>query len=463
MRPVALNRKYLPYAVVLSLAASAALLPTPTRGVTLGNIATQSSLGQPLRVVIPVRLAKGETLNPACVKLVADNSNGDAPQIVTARVSLEQEATNPRLVITSANAMREPAGRLSIQAGCGSTMRRDYVLLFDPAALEAPTRIATADADEAPWTRVRREPAPARVIPTTVVATATSVPLSAWGTPVETAPLPAKPSVVALRSTVEPVPAPHEAALIESASKVPRDMVTLASTGRSGGGMFIQEAAAASLPVAAVTAPTIAPAAAAPARVASQSLPSSLPLSNVSPHRSSGSAAVAVWHQMWPYAAAIFGSMALLVVGFAAHRRFSPTASWMDPKARASLKGETQAGVAPTFAHFGAMTEPAPRRPRSSINLSLQTEEATGASELDTLLQDIQSDIIDERSIKDAYRAVAEDSGMDMGTISILKAIADAERDLQIGSPEPAQMALDHALDDELLTVPNVPTGVRFG
>ncbi len=236
-------------------------------------------------------------------------------------------------------------------------------------------------------------------------------------------------------------------------------MVTVAPTKSSGGSMFIQEAAAASLPAAAITAQSVAPAAAAPVRVAAQSLP----LANVGPHRSSGSAAVAVWHQVWPFAAGIFGSMALLVVGFAAHRRFAPKASWMDPKGRTSIKGETQAGMSPTFAHFGAMTEPAPRTPRVAIDLPLQADEATGASELDTLLQDIQSDIIDERSIKDAYKAAAEDSGMDIGTISILKAIADAERDLQIGAPEPAQAALDHALDDELLTVPNVPPALRFG
>jgi hypothetical protein len=408
VRSVALNRKYLPYAVALTLAASAAIVATPTRGVTLGNIVSQSTLGQPLRVVIPVRLGQGETLNAACLKLVADNSPGEAPQIVTARVSLEQEGSNPRLVVSSANPMREPAGRLSIQAGCGSTMRRDYVLLFDPAALESPAKVAAADVDDAPWTRVQRQPAPVRVIPTTVVAAAPALPHSVWGVPVETEPLPAKPAVVAMRATDEPAPAPREVAPpVAPVSNVPRDMVTLAPAKSSGGGMFIQEAAAASLPVTAVAASGVAPAAAAPVRVAAQSLP----LANVGPHRSSGSAAVAVWQQVWPFAAGIFGSMALLVVGFAAHRRLRPTASWMDPKGRTSMKGETQAGVSPTFAHFGAMTEPAPRSPRAGrIDLSLQTEEAPGASELDTLLQDIQSDIIDERSIKDAYKAAAEDT-----------------------------------------------------
>jgi hypothetical protein len=50
-----------------------------------------------------------------------------------------------------------------------------------------------------------------------------------------------------------------------------------------------------------------------------------------------------------------------------------------------------------------------------------------------------------------------------MGSDSILKAIAEAERDLQIGAPEPNQTALDNALDHDLMTVPNVPNRVRFG
>jgi len=462
VRSVALNRKYLPYVVALSLAASAALTPAPAHGMTLGNIVSQSSLGQPLRVVIPVQLGHGEALNTACIKLVADNRAGEAPQIVTARVNLDQDTTNPRLIITQASMMNEPAARISLQVGCGSTTRRDYVLFFDPAALQPPTAVASADEDPA-YTRLARPRATAvaaakaaQPAPAPVQVATSALPHSTWGVPVElvTPVRETKPAVVAQAAPVEPKPAAPVVVAETASNAGPRELVTLTSS--SGSGMFIQEAAAANLPRA-LAAPTVASANAAP-RVASQSLPLA------SPAQRNSTSATAVWSQVWPFAAVIFGSMALAVVGFTLHRRYSSVASWMDPEARESLKGDTQAGATQaTFAHFGAMTEPAQRTSRAPLEFPARADSNIEVSELDTLLQDIQADIIDERTIKNAYRAVADEDGTDMGSASILKAIADAERDLQIGAPEPRQVALDSALDNDLMTVPNVPKGIRFG
>jgi len=473
VRSVALNRKYLPYAVALSLAASAALMPAPVHGITLGNVAAQSSLGQPLRVEIPVHLGPGETLNTACLKLVADNHAGEAPQIVTARVSVDTEGATPRVILAQAAMMNEPAARISLQVGCGNTTRRDYVLFFDPAALQPPAMLASADEDPA-YTRMPRqraassaiaaakmapsETAPSAAAPVQVATSA--LPHSTWGVPVElVSPVrETKPPVVAQAAPVEPKQT-APVVIADSASNAgPRELVTLTPT--SGSSMFIQEAAAANLPARALAGPTIATAnAAVQPRVATQSLPLAGP-----PQRNSTAAATAVWTQVWPFAAVIFGSMALAVVGFKLHRRFSSVASWMDPKARESLKGETQAGATQaTFAHFGEMTEPAARASRSPLELPARADSNMEVSELDTLLQDIQADIIDERTIKNAYKAMADEGSTDMGSASILKAIADAERDLQIGAPEPRQAALDHSLDNDLMTLPNVPKGIRFG
>jgi hypothetical protein len=458
VRSVALNHKYLPYAVALSLAASAALMPAPVHGMTLGNIAAQSSLGQPLRVVIPVQLGQGETLNTACLKLVADNRAGGAPQIVTARVSIDMEGASPRVIITRAAMMDEPAARISLQVGCGNTTRRDYVLFFDPAALQPPTMVASADEDPA-YTRMPRQPAASAIAvakaapsaPAPVEVATSALPHSTWGIPVElVSPVrESKPPVVAQAAPVEPKQAAPVVIAENTSNAGPRELVTVAST--SGSSMFIQEAAAANLPARALAATTVATANAA----------QSLPLAG--PAQRNSASATAVWAQVWPFAAMIFGSMALAVVGFTLHRRFSSVASWMDPKARESLKGETQAGATQaTFAHFGAMTEPAQRASHSPLELPARADSNIEVSELDTLLQDIQADIIDERTIKNAYRAVADEGSTDMGSASILKAIADAERDLQIGAPEPRQAALDHSLDNDLMTVPNVSKGIRF-
>src|SRR6059058_2943995 len=106
-----------------AFAALAGVLIQPglVSALALGNIALQSSLGQPLRVVIPVALTDGETLNAACLKLVRDSAPG-APQLLTGRVSVERSAANTRLIVTTARPVEEPALRLSMQASCADSM-----------------------------------------------------------------------------------------------------------------------------------------------------------------------------------------------------------------------------------------------------------------------------------------------------------------------------------------------------
>ena len=438
MRTVALNRHALPFA--LALVAAALFVPAPVHGVTLGNVASLSPLGHPLRVVIPVALSAGEALHIVCVKLVADNSAPGAPQIVTGRVSLEQSTTGPRLVITSPKSVSEPALRLALQVGCDSTTRRDYVLFLDPPNSESPSVLAAADTEEPSWTRVTRESvAVVSALPRQTVAVASALPPTTWGVPVPTSPTIA---AVPPKTLEKVVPEPKiEPPVVVAAT--PRELTTVSS-----GGGFISEAGASSLP-------SRAP---APKATSSQSYP----LSTQGSWRSQPQPpTVSVWQLMWPYALVIFGTMGLALVASLLHRRHAIKTSWMDPKSRESLKGETQAGVAQsTYAHFGGMTVAAKVKPRAPLKLPV-SEPATDATELDTLLHDIQADMIDERSVKEAWKSAAGDSPMDLGTDSILKAIAAAERDLQIGAPEPSQLAMDSALDNDLMTVPNAPKKVR--
>jgi hypothetical protein len=441
VRTVALNRHTLPFA--LALVAGALFIPVPVHGVTLGSVSSLSPLGNPLRVVIPVALSSGEALNIACVKLVADNNAVGPPQIVTGRVSLEQASTGPRLVITSRNSVSEPALRMAVEVGCGSTTRRDYVLFLDPPNSESPAVLASADTEEPAWTRVTRERvAAAPALPRQAVAAASPLPPTTWGTPVPTSPVIAE---ARPKATEKIAPETKPEAQVAAAPVAPRELIQVSS-----GGSFISEAGASSLtPVTSVP------------RTASNP---SYPLTGQGAWRSQPQPpSVSVWQVMWPYVLVIFGTTILALVATVVHRRHTVKTSWMDPKSRTSLKGETQAGAAQaTLAQFGAMNETGQKR-RVPAKLPPIPEPSAEVSELDTLLQDIQADMIDERSIKDAWKSAAGDSPTDMGRESILNAIAAAERDLQIGAPEPMQVALDRALDNDLMTIPNVPKGVRFG
>ena len=452
MRSVALTRQGFPFA--LALLAGALLAHGSARGVTLGNVASLSGLDRPLRVVIPVSLSAGETVNAACIKLVADNSPG-APQILTARVNLEQGATNPRLVITTASAVHEPALRLNVQAGCGSTSRRDYVLLLDPPALQSPTMVASADADEPIWL-ARRADTPSKRPSTNPqpIAVTKSEPdiasrLPNWGTPVATGPVtPSRSMTEAAPKNVDARPAGPVAIAAPPTQLAPREFVNMVG----GSGAFIPEASAAPLTprAAPVTSPTTA---------LRQSTPQSIPLIT-RPQQPQISPALVLWQQSWQYVAAAAALLFLGLGAFIMRRRVS-AASWFTKANRLSLKGETQAGLAPaTFAHFGVMTEPVSIKPRVPITQPmLPPQQSAPDPELDSLLVEIQSDMIDEKAIKDAWREAATDAASDIGTASILKAIAAAERDLDIASPDDGgHFEMDTTLEGDPVTLPNLPS-----
>jgi hypothetical protein len=163
-----------------------------------------------------------------------------------------------------------------------------------------------------------------------------------------------------------------------------------------------------------------------------------------------------LWTQTWPYAAVLLSIGAMALTAFAKRRRLVVPA-W-GATTLISGKSPTQTtGSANTFAHFAAMTEPAPIMLRA-ITFPAVPEEETYDASLDTLLQEPELDVdgIDEHVIRKAWATAATEGAADIGTDSILKAIAAAERDLQISPPEPAQAAIDKALDDDLMHGPKL-------
>jgi hypothetical protein len=163
-----------------------------------------------------------------------------------------------------------------------------------------------------------------------------------------------------------------------------------------------------------------------------------------------------LWTQSWPYGAVLLSIGAIALTAFA-KRRGIVAPSWSAAAVNNFSKSPMQtSAVANTFAHFGVMSEVAPKALRQIARPPV-IEDPIHDANLDTLLQapDVDEvDGIDEHVLRKAWAALATEGAADIGTDSILKAIAAAERELHISPPEPAQAAMDNALDDDLLRNP---------
>lgn len=393
-----------------------ALLAAPfALALSLGDAAQQSSLGQPLRVVVPIAAPDGQSLNAACVHVIADAAGGSGPpRLLTGRVTIDRSASGPQLLVTTTRPVNEPVVRLAVQAGCVGTTRRDYVLLLDPAAVGAKASVAQRSADTAP-----------------VLAAAAAAPLAVMKAT-------ARPAPAFVRVAAE-APAVASAAPTIAAVEAARQPTIMLSS--PGGSSFIPEASAAGLP-----------------RAVSSAQAGMLPV-DVEP-------VVAPW---WPLAAALLVVAALARWLVPMRRRSAmQRPAWAAPTARTepnpSASGRRPTSSLSKTGHFAAMTEPGTGFPRGVSKSQRDARKAEGAStrpqpvtakpapiKEDPRFADFDADLVEEQTIRAEWAKAVNDGAIDIGGDSILKAIDDAERAIQGAPAHPAQVALDRSLDDELL------------
>jgi hypothetical protein len=394
------------------IAGTLALLAAPCVGaLSLGDATLQSSLGQPLRVAVPIGSAGGPPLTAACVHVVADTA-GSSPHLLTGRVTIDRGTAGSQLVVTTAGPVNDPVVRLAVQAGCDGTTRRDYVVLLDPPSAGAATwPHAAAAADTKP---VAAAPLARRTNPATTAAS----PAVAHLAPSASGGGAQAPSAVA----AEPVHAP--ATLLPS----------------RGGSSFIAEASAAGLPRASST-------------------QGDLMLADAETQ-------VAPW---WPLAAALL-VVAALARWLVPMRRRSAMEhpAWVAPTAHTEPNPSVSGGPASKnfrkTGYFAAMTEPGPGFPRGASNANRtasgpeiakaqsQSPAAKAASTIeDRRFADFDADMLEEQTIRAEWAKAVHDGAIDIGSDSILKAIDDAEREIQGPPMHPTQVALDRSLDDELV------------
>jgi hypothetical protein len=400
-------------AVAVALLLATVIASSTAHGMALGNAVAQSTLGSPLRAVISLSTAPGELLQAGCFRVVP--AGDGAAQTVTERVSLERTASAFQLVVTTENAVNEPAIRFGIQAGCETMSRRDYVLLLDPQLAGAPAVAAVlptarepgqerpvlppaAARPNADWTpTTASEPRPAR----------TSAP--AGDTPLERQRLAATAAPAAFRPITTGIPALPAS---QAAAPVPLALI--------GGWGDAWTYLAASLAIAGVIA-------LAALLMRQRNAPPAIP--------------------QWTRGGAYAGPSTFTNLSSPSHKVFPPPATLSSLSyAEATTVQGTPSDSASDFvasASVALVQATAPRTRANSIPADIST--------IDTLLDALDPDIVEERAVREAWAAARGDVEREMDGNAILQAIEAAERDLLLGPPAPAQAAIDTSLDDELL------------
>jgi pilus assembly protein FimV len=100
--------------------------------ISLGAEQVTSTLGQPLRMVVPLLGETTDSLEARCFRVVAPAKTDGLLVVTQARIELQTTTNPPQLIVRSNRSIDEPIVRLSIEAGCDAPIRREYTLLLDP-------------------------------------------------------------------------------------------------------------------------------------------------------------------------------------------------------------------------------------------------------------------------------------------------------------------------------------------
>ncbi len=114
---------------------------------SLGAEQVTSSLGQPLRMTVPLLGSTAESLETRCYRVVAPSRVDGLSVVTQARIELQSNTNPPQLIVRSSRAIDEPIVRITIEVGCDAPIRREYTILLDPPPVQAtePPRLATPE------------------------------------------------------------------------------------------------------------------------------------------------------------------------------------------------------------------------------------------------------------------------------------------------------------------------------
>jgi len=173
--------------------------PGDPASLVLGAATIMGRVGEALSLQVPVAGPGAASLDAGCVRLAGSWSGEGPPVLSQAHLAVVRTATGTQIDLLTSNPVTVPALRVVLEAGCGTTARREYAVVLDGKSAPA----GQADrADRAPG------PQPDASAPATVTAMANMAPTTgtAGATDANESPKPPR------KALLKPVAPEHPAA-----------------------------------------------------------------------------------------------------------------------------------------------------------------------------------------------------------------------------------------------------------
>ncbi len=127
----------------------------PVAAVSLGEIQTNSHIGDVLQARVVLTAGADEGVTADCIRLEGPRNEAadDLPWLRAGRIRLSTQADGQQvLLISSLQSVQSPVIMLAVRVDCNATLRREYTLLLNPpAATDTPATVpATATSAAVP-------------------------------------------------------------------------------------------------------------------------------------------------------------------------------------------------------------------------------------------------------------------------------------------------------------------------
>jgi pilus assembly protein FimV len=124
-------------AALIALITPLAWVPAPATAIGFGVAAETVPMGRPLDFSIPLRIDPGETGEPGCLAAAVSLGERKLPSEAVNVVLERLTADSARLRVLTSQVVDEPVVGVSVSAGCGGRITREYLLLADPPLMAA--------------------------------------------------------------------------------------------------------------------------------------------------------------------------------------------------------------------------------------------------------------------------------------------------------------------------------------